>query len=303
MDSVELLTAGLWHDSIGDIALMQATIQQLAIRGVPVVPVSYASGKHTCIVGGGHILVTNRSPDRSWWQALQVYHLNGCHILNAVGVAEDGGDGTFEYLENYLYVSVRDDYSRKILERYVANVVSVPCTAILLQKPNLEYFRRLPTYHHLDQLLNTEYIVVDTEVCDSIKTSYRKVPVDTRPWMKRGGPNQLTHRNPDTLLSLICGAKVVVASSLHLSIMAMAMDVPFVYYAKSNTPEKGFRYYERAGFSEVMYSGDDPVEYALSVCSKMRHIRDKEIHLATQHVNKIVEVLHEKRFDDCDSGS
>ncbi len=136
MEPVELLTVGLWHDSIGDIALMQATIQQLAMRGVPVVPASYASGQKTCIIGGGHLLVTNRSPSRNWWKALQVYHLEGPHILNAVGVHEDGGDGTFDFLKDYLYVSVRDDYSKNILQRYVEHVVSVPCTAVLLRKPN-----------------------------------------------------------------------------------------------------------------------------------------------------------------------
>lgn len=303
MQPVELLTVGLWHDSIGDIALMQATVQQLAMRGVPVIPVSYSSGLKTCIVGGGHLLVTNRTPDRNWWKALKAYHLEGAHILNAVGVHEDGGNGTFDFLKNYLYVSVRDDYSKKILQRYVDNVVSVPCVATLLQKPNLEYFRNLPTYRHLDELLDTEYVVIDTEMCDRVKTRYNKCPVDTRPWMSRGGPNRLTHRNPDALLALIAGAKAVVASSLHLSIMAMAMDVPFVYCTKSNTSEKGYHYYERAGLLEAMYSGDDPVDYAISLVDKMRSVRAREILLAIRHLDMIVEVLREKRSSDSNGGA
>jgi len=292
MQPVEVLTAGLWHDSIGDIAILQATLQQLAIREIPAIAVNHASGLRTCIVGGGRIIHPQVSG--GWKEVLKPFHVPGPHILNGVEVVGDVDADTLSWLNDYRYVSVRDLASLEKVRVARPDAVAVPCTAVLLEPPNQDYCRQLPGLKLLNRLHGSEYAVIDFESVSKWKCPMQSVVVNTRGWNVQDTRAEFQHRNPDALLALLAGARVCVATTLHLSILAMAAGTPFVYdTGMSGTPDKGRLYWTRAGLPDVLYDGNDPIDAAIAANGQIFAARRRERDLATKHFDQIARLLKE----------
>ncbi len=285
---VELLTAGRWHDSIGDLAIQLVMSDELAKRGVPSIARSSATGARRCIVGGGWLIHGNGQT----YKILKPFHVPGPHILNAVTASV--GNGNFSWLRDYKLVTVRDEPSRHTLLSARPDTICVPCATVLAEPPDLDYLRGLPGYGWLASLLQShrgEYVVCDIELFERLKFSERVVCVDTRQFARRPGPVEFQQRNPDALLAAISAANCVIASSLHLSILSMAMGVPFAWPLMGSTDGKGVAYWARAGFPEAMCLPDvDPAAWAFQHRSKMLAIREQEQAAATVHLDHIAEL-------------
>lgn len=280
----EILNAGLWHDSTGDLAIAQSVVQQLGKRGIATIPTTRASGDHPCVVGGGALLTGER--DGMWWRTLEPFHAPGRHILNAVTAVSDGD---FGYLKDYIYVTTRDEPSRKILLKYRPDAVCVPCTTALMERPDFDYQANLPNHDWLRRLKKKEFILVDVEAVRTAKIREEVITVATRPWIQKGKAD-IVSRHPNDLLAAILVAKAVVAGSLHLSILAVAMGKPTVF-VRNGSAWKGDGYWGRAGFKEIMYSGDDPVGYALCIHDRIGEVNEQERERAAAHMDRIAEVL------------
>ena len=290
MQPVEVLTAGLWHDSIGDIAVLQATLQQLAIREIPAIAVNHASGLRTCIVGGGRIIHPQVSG--AWKEILMPFHLPGPHILNGVEIVGKVNAHSLSWLKDYRYVSVRDLASLEKVRVARPDAVAVPCSAVLLEPPDQNYCRQLPGLRLLDRLHDSEYAVIDFESVSKWKCPMQSVVVNTRGWNGQDARGEFRHRNPDILLALLAGARVCVATTLHLSILAMAAGTPFVYdIGLSGTPDKGRLYWTRAGLLDVLYDGDDPIAAAMTASEQILAARRKERDAAAEHFDRIARLL------------
>jgi len=289
--AIELLTAGTWHDSIGDIAIMQTMQNEMALRGVPVVSQSHWSGSGSAIIGGGWLLHPNGMQD----PILAPFHIGGQHVLNAVSVAS--GEGNFEHLKHYKLVTVRDEFSRQQLLPFRSDAKCVPCSTVLLKRPNIDYLTNCHGYRWLKTLKERkgEFVVYDIELEKMVGDYIHRIPVDTRGFMRRKSDGKLCeHRNPEALLALISQAKCVITASLHLSIFSMAMGVPFVWPNQGQFASKGINYWGRAGFPEACCEvGTDLLAHALNYRAKMLDVRGDEIRRATEHLDEIATLLKE----------
>ena len=292
MEPVEVLTAGLWHDSIGDIAILQAVLQQLAVRGVPAIAVSRASGMRTCIVGGGRIIHPNVSGQ--WKPILEPFRVPGPHVLNGAEIVGEANKESLSWLADYRYVSVRDLVSLEKARTARPDAVAVPCSAVLLEPPDQDYYRQLPGLGLLKQLHGKDYAVVDFESAAKWRYPLQSVIVNTRGWSANDPHATFRHRNPDALLALLAGACVCVATTLHLSILAMAAGTPFAFDTRmSGMPDKGRVYWQRAGLLDVLHEGNDPIAAAMTATDKMLAIRRKERDAAAEHSDRIANLLRE----------
>jgi len=293
---VELLTVGLWHDSVGDIALMQATAQQLSIRGVPVMCRSISTGSRPCVVGGGYLLSNITSG--MWSHVLRPFQVRGGHFLNAVGV---GGRGDYGFVGDWKYVSVRDHVSRDFLAPSLPKdkeIHLVPCPAVLLEVPNVTYLRRCPGGEVMKDLPLQGFVVVDCEAeWAHGKIKEPLLPLDTRPWMKKGWlgkPLRNQTRSPEMMMGIMKCAKAVITESLHMSIMAMAVGVPFVVSARGGTAAKPAAYFKRAGIPEIVVKPNaNIVNQALELHTKMLAVRKLEQDRARKHLDAMVELMDE----------
>lgn len=251
MQTIELLTAGGWLWSLGDIATQKASLIELAKRGVPVIPVDESSGA-TTVIGGGHIV--------GHMEHLRHFVLPGRHILNAVGVHDTGDWG---YLEEYRYISVRDHESAKILGRPCH---IVPCPATMLSPSKIatrEALRNRGGHVVVHRDYHCEH-AVKSRTCSILV-------VDPQPYLLRqwygGGTEMLSTHCPEVLIAAMKGANCVITRSLHMSIFALCAEVPFCCIDLGNEPQsnKLRNYWHRAGMADVMYDGNDPVHHAASL--------------------------------------
>lgn len=282
--TVELINAGTWHDSIGDLAVMELTATELAKRGVPSIPRLTPSGERTCVIGGGALFTCNRQG--AWWNALRTYRVSGKHILNGVSIR--GGD--FRHLERYRYVSVRDQQSYEHIADVRPDASVAPCVTVLADPPDIGELRTWPTYEFLDELLDTEYIVVDAGL-PPLDLPMRTVVADTRPWERRDVSPLWNHRNLTAILAVLYGAKAVYCCSLHLSILALAVGTPFVYY-ESKPNGKGMAYWRRANMQCVVTYTVESLPHILQTFAEFYpRWREAERGLAAWNMDRIVEAL------------
>ena len=290
----ELVTAARWHDSIGDIALEQVTLEQLASRGLSVMPADKPSNKAPAVIGPGAILTGERQG--IWWNALKDYHASGCHILNSVSVASEGD---FSYLKDYLYVSVRDYLSWDKVSPFCDAVV-MPCPTVLMEAPDIEQYRGYPNAHHLDEACRGEFCILDRGLAN-IKTDIPSVNVNTRPWMGEAKGVEFFHRNPRVLAAYVSAASFVFCSTLHLSIIACAVGTPFVYY-ETGSHGKGWNYWGRAEFYDCMVSSHEELtlKKVESLSGKFSAVRASEKGLAETHIGNIFRaIVHGNRRNEC----
>lgn len=271
---IDVLTTANWMFSLGDMATSLATVNALSEMGVPTVAVDEHRG-NTTVIGGGHCL--GHMPQ------LKHFIVPGPHLLNAVGV-HDTEDADWSYLKEYKYLSVRDQVSADILG---IPCHLVPCPAVLLEPTKQQRIsagvRR-----------NGHIVVHKDPVCEraiagrSLGTLHVVDPQPERNivWNSGGTIIPIAH-DPRLLIASMEGAHAVVTRSLHLSIFAMAANVPFCCIDTGDEPQsnKMRTYWKRAGIPEVMYDGDNPVHHAVSVDSMK--VREREINLAKDHIESM----------------
>lgn len=238
----DVVSPAQWHDSIGDLMFREAMWNELGSRGIATRPATHASGAVPCLVPGGACIIPPGGCG-IFDVALAPYLPKGEHALYGVAVV---GAGDYGVLEDYPFVGVRDEMSWHRVKPYAKHAKMVPCVASLYPKPDLAYFRDLITYGWLNTALDrlTKYVIMDHnfpfekpeldksygdgDYCMYQGEPHRVVYVDTRPWDKRATTPTFEHRNPDTLACACLGAEAVFCTSLHLSIMALAMETPFI---------------------------------------------------------------------------
>ena len=251
--AVSLLTAAIVHDSIGDVASAWETRDGLTERGIPTVEVSPYSALPSSgvVVGGGELL--------SGAPLLEPFRLRGEHLLNATGIRPGVTSAeTLRYLEDYRFVSVRDDESVEVLERLGIAAHAVPCPATLISPLPFEKLHTWPGLGALRRLEPGEYCVVHrhpvVEAVIPASLRDRMVVVDMQAWARWPwtiGGVELTPHTPEVLQSLVANARFVVTNSLHLAIMATGAAVPFaVVRSDDDQFEKTRRYLARAGLRE-----------------------------------------------------
>lgn len=276
MPTVELLTAGSWLYSVGDIATAQATANELAMRGVSVVTMDQATQNRTAVIGGGHVL--GHMPH------LNHFIVTGRHILNAVGAHRSGDYG---YLREYRYLSVRDHESADIIGQSCA---VVPCPAIMLE-PSPIMLRELGTrrrgghvvvHRDLSVARSVERQTLDMLVVDP-------QPLRNCPW-PLGGREMPASPFPTMIIAAMQGAHAVVTRSLHLSIFALCAGVPFACIDLGDEPQsnKLRNYWRRANMEDVMYDGDNPVHHAVSRAHDWLKCRDRQRFAVGKHFDDMV---------------
>lgn len=277
---IDVLTTANWQFSLGDIASCMATMEQLAQRGVPVRSVDEWNQVNTTIIGGGHVL--GHMPQ------LQHFIVPGEHLLNAVG-AHDTGE-PFEYLKEYIYLSVRDDISRQIIG---LDAELVPCPATLLKPSRLHrqmYGPRRPGH----------VVVHKDPVCERAienRSLGGVLVVDPQPhrkvaWKSGGNMFDVVH-DPRAIIAAMEGAHAVITRSLHLSIFALVAGVPFACIDTGDEPQsnKMRAYWKRAGIPEVMTDSANPIHRALELQSKLDGVRAAEITRSIQHCENMAKAL------------
>lgn len=280
---VELLTAGYWHDSIGDIALTQSTLEELARRDVCVLPTLAPSGEVPCVVGGGALLTGDTNG--IWADALRPYHTQGRHALNGAAIAQ-GGD--FSYLKEYCYVSVRDQPSFDRIKEWRPDARLVPCVSVLSQPPDLDYLRHMPTYGFLNRALNNPYSVVDARMSKDVEIEGNVIRVDTRPWGLAEKETTYKHRNPVTTLAVLAGAQTAYCATLHLSIMAMAVGTPFACYEPHFGKIRA--YWQRANYTDTITKTPEEIRRPIDM-NRFIEVREQEQRAAKEHLDLMVAAL------------
>ena len=124
---------GILYDNIsgniGDQAIGISVREMLAEMGVDyeeLVPGRFNSNDYrTIIIGGGYLL----QPSPNFFY--DKFRVPGKHILNCCGIVNSPND--LQYLNDYLYVTVRSRGDRKKLSCLSREVIVVPCTSMLLK--------------------------------------------------------------------------------------------------------------------------------------------------------------------------
>lgn len=289
MKPIKLLNTGRFHESTGDAAIQQVLSHELALRGIPTISSIEASASETAIIGGGWLIIPDGHNDRM----LFPFHASGPHILNGVSVS--GGHGRYGFLRDYKLVTVRDEASRQLLLPTRDDTKCVPCVTVLAEPPDCDYLANFYGFSFLSNLMlhhDQQYIVCDIDCRDLAKDcDHHVVAVDTRPFMERGIPT-FHNRSVDALLACISRSKLVICASLHLSILAMAMGVPFAWPNRGQYAAKGIKYWGRAGFPEACCEvGTDLVNHALVHYRKMLDVRQLERELARNHLDEMTRIV------------
>lgn len=299
---VHLATTGASITSVGDIAIAMATTQSLVTRGVAVYETCrkpVLSQKPTLVIGGGHILPQERGCRNGLYDQFLV---KGKHILNSVGVrVHELQNHSWEYLENYRYLSVRDVPSFESIRKHVPakEIYLTPCPATLLKPMEFEEMVKLPDFEWLEQEQN--YVLIHP--VDNLRLM-RNIPgdaiaIETQPWLQRVSNSRwrsvpYTH-SPEVLASVVSRASMVITRSLHLAIFAISNGIPFCCHTlkQDAQTEKLKSYFQRARFTQCLYEGDNPVEYIQKNISKkqVEELRDRETIECDTHFDRMVQSL------------
>jgi hypothetical protein len=300
LQTVGVLTAAPWHDSLGDIAASDATGAGLARRRVPAYPVAVgAPGPDHLVIGGGDLLYGGTQ--EPWASLLARFRVPGPHVLNAVGVdpaTVHAIDWTFT--RDYLLVSVRDDEIAHEVSRHVDGIRSVPCPATLIDPLPWDLAVSLPGYPGLSDLAPGGYVVVHRHPAVERLASSIEGPVvvvDMQAWAShpwRVGGLQVRTHSPGLVATIISNARAVVAHSLHIAILAIGRATPFsVVDTGDRQSDKVRRYLRRAGFEEAMLpAGANPVAHALGLRPTLGRVSAEERLAAATHLDEVARVLH-----------
>jgi len=307
---LRLLTASPYLFSIGDITIASETSRQFALRGITCLedPLTKVSDGEVAVIGGGHVITganhvaigksSSGNPGRS---TLNVFRPPGKHLMSSVGVRlRDKPDCDMSYLSEYRYLSARDSGSCEFLERSSRQEVhSVPCVASLSQSMHVNDVVSLHGFEWIRQrigsyvVVHSDHTLLQYEIRDGIR-------METQGWINRpvGGkmPVVPVSSSPYVVSGVISGARAVVTRSLHMAIFALSNRVPFccIDCGDDEQTEKLRSYFSRAGIPQVMYSGSDPVKYAVGNITRetLDAVQAKEIESCTNHFDAMASLVN-----------
>ena len=230
---------GILYDNIsgnvGDQAIGISVREMLAEMGVDyeeLVPGRFNPGDYrTIIIGGGYLL----QPSPNFFY--DKFRVPGKHILNCCGIVHSPDD--LQYLNDYLYVTVRSKGDRQKLSCLSREVTVVPCTTMLLKDlPHFDLKIQKPSIgvqlwegvvaeeSFVEYLSNQPFHIYFLPI-----THYnRDFAYLARLSQKVKNSTLLPILRPEEIYTVIGNFDYFVCGSLHGAIFAYVHNVPFLLY-------------------------------------------------------------------------
>ena len=230
---------GILYDNIsgnvGDQAIGISVREMLAEMGVDyeeLVPGRFNPGDYrTIIIGGGYLL----QPSPNFFY--DKFRVPGKHILNCCGIV--GSPDDLQYLNDYLYVTVRSNGDKQKLSCLSREVTVVPCTAMLLKDlPRFDLKIQKPSIGvHLwegvvDEEAFVEYLSKQPFHIYFLPITHynRDFTYLERLSQKVKNSTLLPILKPEEIYTVIGNFEYFICTSLHGAIFAYVHNVPFVLY-------------------------------------------------------------------------
>lgn len=269
-DEIAGLPVGVLYDSfsdnVGDIAMLCGVGDALRQQGVKdVVPVDLFAESpqefRAVIVGGGELIrpTGDRFYDR--------FRLRGGTVLCAVGVWSDADD--LSYLEDYALVTTRSSRETATLRAAGLDARTIPCPTVAMRSSDYMLAsdgesRRIGVHLVPDTLVRVPHVV---EIVNELEGDKWQIPF-TRylhdeifmSGLPIDGTQLPTTLTPRDLRAAIGQMDLIVASSLHVTLFALANGVPFVTMEQP----KVRAYLEDRGLEDLIFHDDDSLRRALS---------------------------------------
>jgi len=230
---------GILYDNIsgntGDQAIGVSVRQMLDEIGVDyeeLVPGRFNPNDYpTIIIGGGHLL--RPCPDFFY----DKFRVPGKHILNCCGIV--GSPDDLQYLNDYLYVTVRSNGDKQKLSYLNREVAVVPCTTMLLKDlPHFDLRIQKPSIgvqlwegivdeeSFVEYLSNQPFHIYFLPI-----THYnRDFTYLERLNQMVGNSTLLPILRPEEIFTVIGNFDYFISSSLHGAVFAYVHNVPFVLF-------------------------------------------------------------------------
>lgn len=254
-----------FSDNVGDIAMLHAIRDALARHGVDhVVPVDLFAEEvqafRAVIVGGGELI----RPTGDFFY--DRFRLCGGTVLCAVGVWPDADD--LSYLADYEVVTARSSRETSTLRAAHVAARTVPCPTVAMESsdyllPPKGDLPRVGVHLVPDTLVRVPHVV---EIVNELTGEKWEIPftrylhddlfMSGLPIEGTQLPNDLTPRD---LRAAIAQMDLVIASSLHVTLFALANGVPFV----SMEQPKVRAYLEDRGLEDLLFRDDESLRAAL----------------------------------------
>jgi len=230
---------GILYDNIsgnvGDQAIGISVREMLAEMGVDyeeLVPGRFnPSDYRTLIIGGGYLL--QPSPDFFY----DKFRVPGKHILNCCGIF--GSPDDLQYLNDYLYVTVRSNGDKQKLSYLSREVTVVPCTTMLLKDlPRFDLKIQKPSIGvHLCEGVVDEKTFVEYLSKQPFHIYFLPITHYNRDFTSMGRLSQKVKNStllpilrPEEIYTVIGNFDYFICTSLHGAIFAYVHNIPFVLY-------------------------------------------------------------------------
>jgi O-antigen biosynthesis protein len=230
---------GILYDNIsgnmGDQAVGISVRKMLAEMGVDyeeLIPGRFNTADYrTIIIGGGYLL----QPSPNFFY--DKFRVTGKQILNCCGILRNPDD--LQYLDDYLYVTVRSSGDRDKLSYLTGEVKVVPCTTMLLKDlPHLDLRIQKPSIGvHVRKGAGDEDALVDylsKQPCHVyfLPITYHHHDFTYMERLNQKLPNStlLPIMRPEEVHTVIGQFGYFICMSLHGAIFAYAHNVPFLLY-------------------------------------------------------------------------
>ncbi len=230
---------GILYDNIsgnvGDQAVGISVREMLAEMGVDyeeLVPGRFnPSDYRTIIIGGGYLL--QPSPDFFY----DKFRVPGKHILNCCGIF--GSPDDLQYLNDYLYVTVRSKGDKQKLSCLSREVTVVPCTTMLLKDlPRFDLKIQKPSIGvHLCEGVVDEKAFAEYLSKQPFHIYFLPITHYNRDFTSMGRLSQKVKNStllpilrPEEIYTVIGNFDYFICTSLHGAIFAYVHNVPFVLY-------------------------------------------------------------------------
>ncbi len=290
------------NDNTGDKAIRIVMERFLKSSGIDydlLNPFSTDTFSHyqTIIVGGGHLL---RDKGDLFYDNFRV---KGSHILNTVGITTTEEQ---DYLNNYLYLSVRSQHDLERMNNIVKEVNVVPCVTMLMEGKKTDitldkntigfHFHNASAYACPDchQYINRfdhygKLFIPFTHYNHDAKTmrAIMSKVIDSK---------TVGYQDPEALFTIISKLSFLVCSSLHAAIFAYVNNVPFIVFPYA---EKINAFMKDRGLEKWMFHNAGEMSYKLEALIDERPdysrliIKDKErVREHFYDLNSILKTVH-----------
>lgn len=299
------IRVGVLYDSlsnnIGDIAMIDAARDGLSPHGITdVVPVKLLSAEpqvfDAVIVGGGELI---RPVGDAFYDRFRYEH---GFMLHAVGVWENAND--LGYLSEYAMVSARTETETGYLRSQGVRAFTTPCPTTILNADHVDLPEapsgRRNAIHLVPTALSSVPHLVET--VNDIPGDHVLLPF-TRYNGDRDFMRALPLKGNETVLgndlsaremrSVIEQSDFVVASSLHVTLFALAYGIPFVSYRQP----KVLNYLKDRGLEHLTFDDDESLTAALERAaesrSRIEEVREQDIAACRETFASLARALHE----------